>query len=167
MDGAGNAYVTGETLGQLPDHRGAFQTTLRRRLGDAFVTKLNPSGRRWSTPPTSAAAASMNWQRHRRGRHRQRLRDGRHGSTNFPTTAGAFQTTSGGSRDAFVTKLNPTGTALSTPPTSAAAVARTTGQRHRGGRRRQRLRDGRTHSTDFPTTAGAFQTTSGGATMPS
>ena len=33
-------------------------------------------------------------------------------STNFPTTTGTFQTTSGGGLDAFVTKLNPTGTAL-------------------------------------------------------
>jgi len=32
-------------------------------------------------------------------------------STNFPTTVGAFQTTSGGGDDAFVTKLNPTGSA--------------------------------------------------------
>lgn len=35
-------------------------------------------------------------------------------SSNFPTTAGAFQTTWGGRRDAFVTKLNPSGT--SGPP---------------------------------------------------
>ena len=33
-------------------------------------------------------------------------------STNFPTTPGAFQTTYGGGDDAFVTKLNPAGTAL-------------------------------------------------------
>jgi hypothetical protein len=38
---------------------------------------------------------------------------GQTGSTNFPTTPGAFQTTyGGGSFDAFITKLNPTGTAL-------------------------------------------------------
>ena len=30
----------------------------------------------------------------------------------YPTTPGAFQTVSGGSSEAFVTKLNPTGTAL-------------------------------------------------------
>src|SRR2546427_6812956 len=33
-------------------------------------------------------------------------------STDFPTTLGAFQTTFAGSYDAFVTKLNPTGSAL-------------------------------------------------------
>src|SRR5439155_24711204 len=33
-------------------------------------------------------------------------------SNNFPTTIGAFQTTFGGGTDAFVTKLNATGSAL-------------------------------------------------------
>src|SRR5258708_29422823 len=33
-------------------------------------------------------------------------------STDFPVTPGAFQTTYGGNSDAFVTKLNPSGTAL-------------------------------------------------------
>ena len=33
-------------------------------------------------------------------------------SSNFPTTGGAFQTTFGGNVDAFVTKLNPTGSGL-------------------------------------------------------
>src|SRR5205823_65723 len=32
--------------------------------------------------------------------------------TDFPTTPGAFQPSFGGLRDAFVTKLNPTGSAL-------------------------------------------------------
>ena len=35
-------------------------------------------------------------------------------STNFPTTAGAFQTTYGGNGDAFVAKINPAATP--TPP---------------------------------------------------
>src|SRR5207245_10206926 len=33
-------------------------------------------------------------------------------SSNFPTTAGAFQTTLGGANDAFVTKLNAAGSTL-------------------------------------------------------
>lgn len=37
---------------------------------------------------------------------------GRTASSNFPTTAGAFQTTAGGALDAFVSKLDPTGANL-------------------------------------------------------
>ena len=89
-------------------------------------------------------------------------------STDFPTTAGAFQTTfGGGNDDAFVTKLNPTGTALvystylgGTGYDQGAAIAVDTAG--------NAYVTGYTDSTDFPTTAGAFQTTyGGGATMPS
>ena len=44
-------------------------------------------------------------------------------STNFPTTHGAFQTVhAGGTYDAFVAKLNDTGSGWSTPPIWAAAA---------------------------------------------
>jgi hypothetical protein len=36
---------------------------------------------------------------------------GMSGSPDFPTTAGAFDTTHNGNTDAFVTKLNPSGSA--------------------------------------------------------
>ena len=64
-------------------------------------------------------------------------------STDFPTTAGAYQTTSGGGDfyDAFVTKLNPTGTAL-VYSTYLGGTGDDQGSRHRRGHRRQRLRDG-------------------------
>ena len=45
MDAAGNAYVTGYTSStNFPTTAGAFQTALRRRCDDAFVTKLNAAG---------------------------------------------------------------------------------------------------------------------------
>ena len=51
--------------------------------------------------------------RHRGGRRRQRLRDrAARGSADFPTTAGAFDTTYNGGDDAFVTKLDASGAAL-------------------------------------------------------
>ncbi len=83
-------------------------------------------------------------------------------STDFPTTAGAFQTTfSGGSFDTFVTKLNPTGTALvystylggTGYDFSAGIAVDTAGNAYVTGY---------TSSTDFPTTAGAYQTSYGG-----
>src|SRR5204862_281286 len=82
-------------------------------------------------------------------------------SADFPTTPGAFETTSGGSTDAFVTKLNPAG----------LAVAYST---YLGGRgfdhglgfavdaSGSAYATGFTDSADFPTTPGAFDTTSNG-----
>lgn len=85
-------------------------------------------------------------------------------STNFPTTAGAFQTAyGGGADDAFVTKLNATGTALiystyfggSGQDLGIAIAVDSLGNAYVTGY---------TKSSDFPTTPGAFQTTLRGAT---
>lgn len=80
------------------------------------------------------------------------------GSSDFPTTAGAFQTASSDQYSVFVTKLNPTGTALiystilggnrSEMPSSIALDSQGNA-----------YVTGYTQSADFPTTPGAFQTT--------
>jgi Beta-propeller repeat len=45
VDGAGNAYVTGNTRSaDFPTTVGAFQTSLGNEIGNAFVAKLNPAG---------------------------------------------------------------------------------------------------------------------------
>jgi hypothetical protein len=123
VDATGNAYVTGTTVStNFPTTAGAFQTFNAGRL-DAFVTKLNPTGSAlvYSTYLGSSGndngfgiAVDATGNAYVTGQTVA--------STNFPTTLGAFQTTSGGGQDAFVTKLNPTGSALSTPPTSGAAA---------------------------------------------
>ena len=82
-------------------------------------------------------------------------------SSDFPTTAGAFQTTFGGFADAFVTELNPTGSGLvystylggSDYEVGFGIAVDTSGNAYVTGF---------TDSSDFPTTAGAFQTTYGG-----
>jgi Big-like domain-containing protein/beta-propeller repeat-containing protein len=123
VDGAGNAYVTGYTEStDFPTTPGAFQRVCSgscgTNSGDAFVAKINPTGSAlvYSTYLGGSGA------------------DGGFGiavdsagnayvggftqSANFPTTTGAFQTVcNGGSGcgswgDAFVTKINPTGSAL-------------------------------------------------------
>ena len=117
MDAAGNAYVTGFTASSdFPVTPGAFQTA-KPGLENAFVLKLNPSGSAlvYSTYlggndgefPGGMAIDSSG----------DAYVTGGTSSTNFPTTTGALQTTYQGSQqvggaDAFVTKLNPTGTAL-------------------------------------------------------
>jgi hypothetical protein len=110
LDQAGNAYITGLTdSGDLPTTPGAFRTTIPG--GDefaSFVMKLNPSGTAlvYSTflgPGTSnGIAVDPEGNAYITGQ----------AVAGFPITLGAFQTVSGGNSEAFVTKLNTTGTAL-------------------------------------------------------
>jgi len=82
-------------------------------------------------------------------------------SSDFPTTSGAFQITSGGSYDAFVSKLNTTGSALvystylggGESDVSWGVAVDASGNAYVMGY---------TASSNFPTTAGAVQTTYGG-----
>src|SRR5439155_8240278 len=83
-------------------------------------------------------------------------------SSNFPTTAGAFQTTLDGFLAAFVTKLNPTGSAL-VYSTYLGGSAFDEGRRIAVGAAGNAYVTGDTRSTNFPITAGAFQTTLGGS----
>src|SRR5438876_1017497 len=165
VDASGNAYVTGGTSSSdFPTTAGAFQTTFGGDVfggGDAFVTKLNPTG--------SALVYStyLGGSGHEAGHGiavdaaGNAYMTGYTSSTNVPTTPAAIQTTysegglySGG--DAFVTKLNAAGSAL---------VYST----YLGGRGTDMGRaialqypnvyvTGHTESYDFPTTTGAFQT---------
>ena len=88
------------------------------------------------------------------------------GSSDFPTTPGAFQTTlTAGASDAFVTKLNAAGSALlySTYLGGSSQRLRATGIAVDASG--NAYVTGFTDSSDFPTTPGAFQTTYGGGTF--
>jgi len=82
-------------------------------------------------------------------------------STNFPITTGGFQTSSPGGGDAFITKLNPQGSAAiystylggSSYDVAQAIASDAAGDAYITGY---------TDSTDFPVTAGAFQRTYAG-----
>src|SRR3989442_681315 len=82
-------------------------------------------------------------------------------STNFPTTPGAFQTTFGGDIDAFVTKLNPIGSAL-VYSTYLGGSARDEAMGIALDAAGNAYVTGNTFSSDFPTSPGAYQTTFGG-----
>ena len=116
IDTAGNAYVTGSTAStNFPTTAGVFQTS-PSSLGNAFVTKLNPTGTAPLVFSTYLGGSGSE-------RGNSIVVDGSGNAyvtgttdspagTNFPAATGAFQTALGGSTDAFVTKLNPTGSAL-------------------------------------------------------
>jgi hypothetical protein len=105
-----NIYVTGRTTSTNLPQAGTFQAGNAGK-DDAFVCKLNSAGARvyWtyiggaesdsgrSIAVDGAGAAYVG---------------GDTGSSNFPVTTGAFQTTFAGSLDVFVVKLNPTGATL-------------------------------------------------------
>jgi Beta-propeller repeat len=82
-------------------------------------------------------------------------------SGNFPTTAGAFQSTFGGSYDAFVSKLDSSGSAL-VYSTYLGGSNRDAGAGIALDSQRNACVTGYTDSSNFPTTAGALQTTYGG-----
>ncbi len=111
VDATGNAYVTGHGFG-VPTTPGAFQALPPANI-NAFVTKLNPAG------------SALVYSTYLGGSDIDLAFDlavdaagnayvtGYTFSRNFPVTPGAFQTVhGGGDQDAFVTKLNPAGSAL-------------------------------------------------------
>lgn len=118
VDAAGHAYVTGSTQSDdFPITPGAFQTVCGHPencffWGDAYVSKLNPSATAlvYSTYLGGELEDyGMNLAVDAAG---HAYVTGSSQSSDFPTTPGAFQTSFAGNSDAFVTKLNPTGTAL-------------------------------------------------------
>jgi beta-propeller repeat-containing protein len=170
IDGAGNAYVTGQTKSSnFPTTGGAFDKSFNidncPRCGidqyDAFVAKLNPSGSRLvystflgGTDFDDSFGIALD------GAANVYV-TGQTGSRNFPTTPGAFDITANGSYDGFVTKLNAAGSGLvystrlggaeNELPENVAVDA--AGNAYVGGS---------TRSADFPTTPGAFDTTHNG-----
>ena len=86
---------------------------------------------------------------------------GRTESTGFPITPGAFQTANAGGSDAFVTKLAPDGEAL-IYSTYLGGSSFDQGRGIAVDRDGHAYVTGRTESTDFPITPGAFQTANAG-----
>jgi hypothetical protein len=164
VDAAGNAYVAGQTTSaNFPTTSGAFDRSLN--IGtfdttDAFVTKLNAAGSGLvystflgGTDIDDALAIAVD-------ESGQAYVGGETGSTNFPTTAGAFDRTRDGAFDAFVVKFNAAGSALvystfigGTEVDFVEDIAVSGGNAYVGGS---------TRSPNFPTTAGAFDTTQNG-----
>jgi hypothetical protein len=164
VDGAANAYVTGftgsiafPTVSPLQANRGTVGT-------DAFVTKVNAAGSAfaYSTYVGGSVSDDFGLAIAVDGSGRAYV-TGATWSSDFPTvgTLQAF----GGSRDAFVMRVNAAGSALdystfmggngfdaasgiAVDASEAAYVA------------------GSTDSGNFPTTTGAFQTVSGGPLVP-
>ncbi len=162
LDSANNAYVTGLTYSaNFPTTSGAFQTTNRSaRSSNAFVTKLNADGTAFAYSTYLGGSVFEAGNGIAVDTAGSAYITGYSGSTNFPTTSGAYQTTnhSSNSANAFVTKLNANATALvystylggSTGDYGNGIAVDTAGNAYITGL---------ANSTNFPTTASAFQPT--------
>jgi hypothetical protein len=182
LDGSDNVYVTGGAGTGLPTTAGAFQAAYTGAPGagntQAFLTVLNPSlsgtagllyvsylgGSSGADAGTGVAVDAGG----------NACLTGYTGSSNFPTTTGAFQTTYSKSEDAFVAKFNPTlsgpasllwssylggsGTDGYISDNHAVIMPGQTGPGIAVDSAGNLYVTGSTSSGNFPTTAGAFQT---------
>jgi hypothetical protein len=114
VDPAGNAYVTGAAVSaNFPTTPGAFHQTFDGRGEAMFVAKLNAAG---TALVYSTFIGGTGIEFGGRAIAVDAAGDayvtGTSSSDDFPTTTGALHRTRSGPNDAFVIKLNPTGTAL-------------------------------------------------------
>jgi hypothetical protein len=161
VDGSGNAYVTG--VSDSPNYDvtpGAFQTT-NGGLADVFVTKLNAAGTALVYSTYIGGSGYDEGYAIAVDGSGNAYVTGLTTSTDYDVTPGAFQTTSGGGVDVFVTKLNATGTALvystyiggSRDEVGFGIAVDGSGNAYVTGV---------TDSPNYDVTPGAFQTTNGG-----
>jgi hypothetical protein len=158
IDSSGNAYITGESDStDFPTTSGAYQTT---NLSGAttFVTKLSATGAAliYSTYLGGTSSEAGNGIAVDSSGNAYVV--GFTSSTDFPVTSGAFQKTnkSANSTNAFVTKLNATGTGL-TYSTYIGGSGYEVGNGIAVDSAGNAYITGYTASTDFPTTSGAYQ----------
>jgi uncharacterized repeat protein (TIGR01451 family) len=164
VDGSGNAYVTGSTSSSnYPVTSGVFQTA-QGGNGDVFVTKLNAAGSALMYSTYLGGSGSDEGFAITIDGSGNAFVTGRTSSTNFPTTPGAFQITLGGSPDAFITKFNAIGTSL-VYSTYLGSSGNDDGEGIGIDSSGNAYVAGKTNSTDFPVTPGAFQTTYGGGSF--
>ena len=112
LDAAGYAYIEGDTYSSnFPITPGAFDGSYGGD-GDVFVAKLNPTGSALSYS-TFLGGSTVEWSEAiALDAENCAYVTGGTLSSDFPVSTGAFDTTFGGMSDAFVTKLNPTGSGL-------------------------------------------------------
>lgn len=164
VDASGSAYITGTTKSEnFPTSANAFQTThggsdQTHQVGDAFVTKLKADGSGFAYSTLIGGVDGDAGQGIFVDTKGYAYVAGYTGSTNFPTTTGAYTDEYVGAGDAFYVKVNDLGTGLlystflggTGSDTAMAMTVDKTGNIYLTGQ---------TQSTDFPKTDAAFDTT--------
>ncbi|HEY6195753.1 MAG TPA: SdrD B-like domain-containing protein [Candidatus Eisenbacteria bacterium] len=162
IDSAGNIFVTAITASvDFPTTVGAFDRTLDG-LGDASVSKLDPSGSTllYSTYLGGDAGSSEATPGVVVDADGNAYVSGGTSAPDFPTTPGAFMRTLAGSSDCFVTKLDPTGSTLvySTYLGGSGTEAFAGEALDPAGQLWTAIQ---TSSGDFPTTTGCYSSVAG------
>lgn len=111
LDSSGDAYVTG-TTGSLNFPTTSSGQTTTGGGKDAFVTKFNPAGTALIYSVYLGGSADDSATGIALDSSGNAYIVGYTYSTNFPTTSGAFQTANDGNADAFLAKLDPSGSSL-------------------------------------------------------
>lgn len=158
----GDALVCGTTASNdFPVTAGAFDTTLGGH-GDAFVLRLSSAGSAlaWSTY-IGGAAADEGWDL-RTTPNGGAVLAGRTWSSDFPTSAGAFDTSLGGASDAYALELAPGGASVLWASYIGGSADEVGMSVALYGQAQEVAVGGSTYSSDFPATAGALDTTLGG-----
>lgn len=158
VDTGGNAYITGYTsCSNFPTTNGAFDTSFNSGSYDAFVTKLNPSG----SGLVYSTFVGGNDDDYGYGIVVDVLGNayltGITKSPDFPITLGTFDTSYNGADDVFVTKLNASGTVLVYSTYLGGSYSDSGNSIAVDGFGNAYI-TGETHSSDFPTTTGAYDT---------
>jgi PKD repeat protein len=160
-DQYGNTYVSGYTAASnFPVTSGAFQTTMSTSP-DIFVTKLNTTG----TGLIYSTFLGGNNSDYVYGMYVDKdgyaYMTGYTYSTNFPVSSGAYKTSPpySGSANVYVTKLNPTGTALAMSSYLGGTSSTSYGYAISADPDGNPYVTGYTYATNFPTTSGAYKTT--------
>jgi hypothetical protein len=174
VDSSGDAFVVGYTDSvsptPFPTSTGAYQPALGGLPRDAFVTKLNAAGDGVLYSTYLGGSAEDRATGVAVGPNGNADVSGFTTNATFPTTTGAYQTTyGGGARDAFFTEFNATGTALvystliggSGSDTANRIAVDSSGNAYLVG---STTPSSPATTDNFPTSAGAFQTTFGGGT---
>jgi hypothetical protein len=159
--GPGGLFVTGETFSStFPVTVGAFDTSFSG-VEDAFVTKVNFGGSSLGYSTFLGGTADERGAGIAVDEAGAAYVTGNTGSSDYPTTAGAFDTSFNNSGDAFVTKLSADGT-VPVYSTFLGGSAFDVGRGIAIDRTGGAYVTGSTFSTAFPTTPGAFDTTANG-----
>ena len=162
VDGAGGVYVTGMTnAADFPTTPGAFDVALGGFF-DTYVAKLNPDGTALAYAAYlggDGGELSYDLAVDQAG---QAYVTGYTRSPDFPLTPGAYKTSLDGLTDAFVVKLNATGTGLIYGTVVGGSYLEW-GYGLALDQAGSVYLTGLTTSADLPTTPGAFQAGPGGA----